>query len=230
VPFVLLWSNLGQVALPFSIALTVAAVLALPLRRAAERSGLPRGRERCVGCVAEPGLLRQGYCVERCAVNRGPGLPMVLFVATATLALFALFDPAGFARAVLPFDLTGPGIAATVAAMLIGANAGAALLLAAFFLQDLPVHRKLFLEGSLAAALFGLILPTVGPGSAMGRTDLLTPLALGAVLLVGAVEVRARVGRPAFGWRAVGLAIAPLILVGAFAAVRLVEFVQLGTG
>jgi hypothetical protein len=230
VPFVLLWSNLGGVALPFLAALTLSAVFAIPLRRAAEGSGLPRARERCLGCAAERALLRRGYCTERCVVNGGPAVPLVLFVATSTFVLFALFAPAAFARAVLPFALGGPGVAQVLAGLLVGTNAAAAVLLAAFFFQDRAATRRLFVEGAVVVALLGLLLAGLAPLLRVPGATLLTPLALLAVLLFAAIERRARVGRPAFGWRSVGLAAVPLFLVALCATVRLLEFVRMATG
>ena len=229
VGLVLLWSNLGTVLLPFLAAITVASLLALPLQRAAERSGLPRARERCVHCRGEPVLLRTGHCPEACAVNRVPTLPLLLFVATTTVALFAFGDPGAFRLFVLPLGMTGPGVADLLAAGLVGANAGAAVLLAGYFLQDLPDHRLHFGEGAILLAL-GLLAASATAGGFLERwIALALPISLLAVLLALGIDWRARHGRPAFGLRALGVATAPLFLVSVFAAVRIVQILQLAT-
>ena len=227
---VLEWNNLRLVLLPFLGALTVAALLAIPLRRAAERSGMPRLREPCIGCRAEAGLLRRGYCSESCAVNGGPGLPLLVFVATATTALFALLDPADFTGFVLPFGLNGPGILDLTVGLLIGVNAAAALLLAAYFLQDRPEHRALFLRGAIVVSLGALAVTGLTTGTLSPWLALATPLALTAVILSAGVEWRARHGRPAFGLRTVGVATGPLFLVMLFALVRIVQVVEMASG
>jgi hypothetical protein len=163
-------------------------------------------------------------------VNAGPGIPLTLFVACSTFALFALLAPSAFVEFVLPFGLTGPGVEELLVGGLVGANAGAALLMAAYLLQDLPIHREGLRRGSLVVALgsLGLTgLATVGP---LRWVTLLTPLALGGLVLSAAVEWRARTGRPAFGLKAVGIATAPLFLGVLLAMVRIVQVVQLAHG
>jgi hypothetical protein len=225
---VLLWANLGQILLPALVALTVAAFLAMPLRRAAERSGLPRVREPCVGCVAESYLLEHGYCRERCAVNSASSVGVLLFVGTTSTAIFAYLDPADFVRLVLP---TSPGATAVPGLLLdlvVGSNAGAALLVGAYFSQDLPGFRRGLLEGSATVSLGLMTIGEALPGPGLHWVSLLLPLSLAAIVLGVGVEWRARHGRPAFGFRTLGLAAAPLFLLAALATIRIIQIVQIG--
>lgn len=225
---VLLWANLGEILLPTLIAVTAAAFLALPLRRAAEGSGLPRIREACVGCVAERFLLENGYCRETCAVNSAGSVGLLLFVGTAATAIFAYLDPTDFLTFVLPSSPGRPEVPALLLDVVVASNAGAALLVGAFFWQDLPVYRRGLLEGSAALAL-GLM--TVGealPGPAVRWVQLLLPLSLAAIVLGVGVEWRARHGRPAFGLRTLGLAAAPMFLLTGLAALRISQVLVTG--
>lgn len=224
---VLLWSHLGGVALPFLIALTAACLLAWGLQRVAETTGLPRLRERCIGCRAESNLLATGRCPEPCAVNDGPTLPLLVFVGSATTAVFAAADPADFRLYVLPYGLTGPGIPDLLLALLVGANALAGVLLAAFFVQDRRDHQELFARGSAILALGALVGLGLSDGPAGPWVDLAVPVALTALLLGVAIEWRARHGRPAFGLRTIGFAAAPLFLVALLATIHLVQVLQL---
>jgi hypothetical protein len=227
VGLILVWGNLAVVLLPFLASLSIASICALPLRRAAEASGLPRAREPCVDCRGERTLLKLGWCPERCAVNSGPTIPLLLFVATATTALFALIDPTDFVGFVLPLGITGSGIIGLVEAVIVGANAGSALLIAGYFYQDRPGARRSFVYGAIVVALGTMALSGFLPEPSAHWIALATPLSLAAVLLSTAVEWRARYGRPAFGLRAVGFATAPLYLVITLALIRAVQVVQL---
>ncbi len=224
---IVVWSHVIPLVAPFFASLTAAAVLALPLHRAAEDTGLPRLRERCVGCVGEPELRRTGTCPERCSVNSGPTVPLVLFVATATTAIFAFGDPAAFDGYVLPGGTYPPGVGAAVAAGLVGANAVAAVLLAAFFVQDRQRFNELFARGAALTALFGFV-AIAWPLGPLGRwVDLALPLALIALLFAAGIEWRARHGRPTFGLRTLGIAALPLFAVCALAAIRIVQILVL---
>jgi hypothetical protein len=224
------WNNLGQVALPFFVSITVAAFLALFLRKAAEQSRLPRAREPCARCRFERGLLARGDCEESCAVNTLPTLPILLFVAAASLATLAFAFPEVVKTYLIPFglyDATYPDILLT---LILVTNAGAAVALAAYFVQDLPYHRDLFNFGAAGAALVGLFLGSAGEGAVGTGAELLVPLALSALLLGLASEARARQGRPTFGLRALGLTTVPLFLVTLLALGRIVEIVRLAAG
>jgi hypothetical protein len=228
VTLVLLWANLGPLLLPAMIAITASAILAIPLRRAAERSGLPRVREPCFGCVAEGFLVRNGYCPEVCTVNSATSVGLLLFVATAATATFALLDPGDFVRRVLPFSSGSPGLSNFLLDAVVGTNAAAALLIGAYFGQDRSIDRRHWLEGSAVAALGLMTIGEALPGPALPWVDLLLPLSLGALLLGVAVEWRARHGRPAFGLRTLAVAAAPLFLLTILATIRIVQVVQTG--
>lgn len=225
---VLDWSNLDFVVLPFLLALTAAAFLALPLRRALERSRLPRAREPCVGCSAEGRLLRTGRCPEPCVVNTLGSFALALFVATTCLALFAYVDPVDLARFVDPIGWQFGPPAEALLALVVGGNAAAAVLVAAYLLQDLPVHRDGLLRGSATVSLGLMAVATLAP-PALGRwVDLLLPLSLAGIVLGVGIEWRARHGRPAFGLRSLAVALLPLFVVTGLALVRFGQIVALG--
>jgi hypothetical protein len=221
------WANLGDVALPCLVSITGAAFLATFLRRAAEQSRLPRSRERCIRCRFESQLEEFGDCQEACAVNVLPTLPLVLFVAVSALAALTFFFPATVRTYILPFDYPDPAYAAILLDVVLVATLSAALVLAAYFVQDLPYHRDLFTLGAAAAALAGLFVGTTGSGVAPTDAAILVPIALTAVLLGLAAEARARRGRPAFGLRSLGAATAPLFLVTVLAFGRIAEVLAL---
>lgn len=221
------WGNLGRVALPFFLSITIGAVLALFLRRAADQSLLPRARERCVRCRYEDGQIARGRCDEACAVNAMPTLPLVLFVAVSSLAALTFLYPGVVRTYVLPFEFSTPGMPDILLDLVLVTNVAAAVALAAFFVQDLPYHRDLFNLGAVVTALAGLVAATTVPGAWAGDVAAAVPVALAALLLGTAAELRARRGRPAYGLRALGAATAPLFLVTILALGRIVEIVQL---
>jgi hypothetical protein len=225
---VLLWANLGEVLLPALVAVTVAAFLAMSLRRVADHSGLPRIREACVGCVAERSLLEQGFCRERCAINSAAPTGLLLFVGTATTAIFAYLDPSAFLRLVLPATPGQPALVGELLDLVVGTNAGAALLVAAFFWQDIPAYRHGLLEGSAALALGLMTVGQAMPGAAARWVSLMLPLSLAAIVLGVGIEWRARHGRPTFGLRTLGLAAAPLFLLTALAGMRIAQVLTTG--
>ncbi|HTT26729.1 MAG TPA: hypothetical protein VMH90_07210 [Thermoplasmata archaeon] len=227
---VLEWANLGEILLPVLIAVTTAAFLALPLRRAAEQSGLPRIREPCRGCAAEPFLLERGYCREVCTVNSAAPVGLLLFVGTATTAIFAYLDPADFLRLVLPATPGMPAGATLLLDTVVASNAAASLLVGAFFGQDLPAYRRGLLEGSAALALGLMTVGEAMPTPAFRWVELLLPLSLSAVVLGVAVEWRARYGRPAFGLRTLAVAALPMFLVSVLASARIVQILIVGLG
>lgn len=221
------WANLGEVALPCLVSITGAAFLATFLRHAAEQSRLPRRRERCVRCRFESELMESGECQEACAVNALPTLPLVLFVAVSTLGALTYFFPDTVRTYILPFDSPDPAYAAILLDVVLVATLSAALVLAAYFVQDLPYHRDLFTLGGVAAALVGLTLGTMGGGLWPSEGAVLVPVGLTAVLLGLAAESRARRGRPAFGLRSLGAATSPLFLVTFLAFGRIAEVLAL---
>ncbi|MCI4369149.1 MAG: hypothetical protein L3K09_06275 [Thermoplasmata archaeon] len=224
------WGNLGSVALPFFIALTGSAVLALLLRNASDVSGLPRSRERCVGCRFESALVRDGLCRQTCTVNELPTLPIVLFLSTGTVAILCLFFPQVMIAFVLPFAIGSRATPQILLALLGVANTGACALIAGYFVQDLPKHRELFGFIAVFGTLLGLLVGFTVPGPVGLWARSLTPLALGLTLLFSAVEHRARMGRPTFGLRALGASVVPLFLVFLLATVRMAEIFHYAYG
>jgi hypothetical protein len=221
------WGNLGQVALPCFVSITIAAFLALFLRQASDQSRMPRSRERCVDCRFESELIADRRCEQACSVNTMPTLPLVLFVAVASLAALTFLFPDVVRTYLLPFEFSTPAYPDVLLGLILVTNVGAAIALAAFFVQDLPYHRDLFNFGASAAALLGLLVGTSASGNLRADGQLLVPVALVALLLGLGAEARARRGRPAFGLRSLGAATAPLFLVTILALGRIVEVIQL---
>ena len=227
---VLVWANLDPLVLPFLVALTTAACLALPLRTAAERSGLPTARERCIGCRAEAVLLASGRCPERCTVNELGAVGRATFVATAAVAVFAGLAPSSLAGFAFPLgDGSGPA-AAVLLALVIGGNAAAAALIAVFFLQDLPEHRTALLTVGASAALAAMTVGRAVAGPVARVAALVLPITLVVLVLGLGAEWRARHDRPAFGLRSLGLATAPLFGLAVLAAIRVGQILALAHG
>jgi hypothetical protein len=217
------WGNLGSVAFPFLLAITVSGILALALRRAAIRSGLPRAREPCARCRFEKGLLKRGTCERQCAVNDLPSLPLLLFIACTTFAILAAFYPSIVLTYVLPFTNPASGIPEVLLGVMLVASATASIAIAAYFAQDLPGHRELLIRGAVAGTLVGVLLSVLGNDMAGQVGAVLAPLSLGVLVIGLALEWRARLGRPALGLRAIGAAAIPLFLIAIMASVRIGE-------
>ncbi|MCI4350247.1 MAG: hypothetical protein L3K15_01865 [Thermoplasmata archaeon] len=217
------WGNLGVVALPFLTCLSVSGLLGIGLYRVAAASGVPHRRERCVRCRFVESLRRSGTCHEVCAVNHFPQLPAVLFVATGTFSLLLLFFPTITYEYVLPFQVSPPDLGGILLGLLAAANLGGSIVLAAYLLQDRAASRELFNRVSAGGALIGIVLGVAGPPPLRMAAVVLTPVALGSLLVGLGLEYRARSGRPAVGMRTVGAATLPLFLILLTASARLVE-------
>lgn len=225
-PLLLDWANLWSVALPFFICISVAAIFTVFLWRAAWKSGLPHRREPCATCYFEDKLIRQGTCRESCAVNVLPTLPLLLFLFTCSFALFFIFFPSLVLQYLLPGTGSSPGsvnpqlLDASIA-LVAGANGGAAVLLAGYFVQDKAWHREFFFRISAAGTISGIVLGLVVPGPIGTYAIDATPFALGAVLLGAGLEHRAIAGRPVLGMKALGASTVPLFLVAVVVMFRI---------
>jgi hypothetical protein len=217
------WGNLALVALPFLTCLGVSGLVGIGLFRVAAESGVPHRRERCLRCRFVESLRRSGTCHEVCAVNHFPQLPAVLFVATATFALLFVFFPKLTYEFVLPFQVSPPDLADILLGLLAAANLGGSIVLAAYLLQDRAASRELFNRVSAAGGIVGIALGVAGPLPLRGAAVVLTPVALGCLLVGLGMEYRARLGRPAIGLKTVGAATLPLFLILLTATARLVE-------
>jgi hypothetical protein len=217
------WANLGLVALPFLTCLGVSGLIAIGLYRVAADSGVPHRRERCLRCQFVETLRRSGTCHEACAVNHLPQLPAILFVATGTFSLLFLFFPKVAYEFVLPFELTPPTLGGILLGLLVAANLGGSVVLAAYMLQDRASTREMFNRVTALGALLGVLVGVAGPEPLRGAAIVLTPVALAALLFGLGLEYRARTGRPSVGLRSVGAATVPLFLMLLVATARLVE-------
>lgn len=217
------WYNLHTVALPFLLSVTAAGGLALILRRAAERSGLPRARETCTKCRHEGQLLQEGFCVQSCAVNALPTLPLALFVASTTFAILAGLFPDTVLTYVVPFSTVNADLPEALRFLLLVTCAAASLSIVGYFAQDLAVHRAVFEEAAIVVAVTGLFLGVTAGGTLGEDAAFLAPIALTALVLSVAMRRRAKVARPVFGLRAIAFATAPLFLLALLATLRILE-------
>lgn len=222
-PLELLWQNLWTLALPFFICISTAAFFTVLLWRVAWKSGLPHRREPCATCVFEPGLLTRGTCREVCAVNVIPTLPLLLFLFTASFALLFLFFPSLVFSYLFPGDVSGNWANAAFV-VVAGSNAGAAILLTGYFVQDKAWHRELFFRVAVAGSLVAIVTGLVAPAWLGSFAETLVPVGLVSVLLSASLEHRAQWGRPVLGMRALGMSTLPLFLV-AFVAMARILFV-----
>ena len=220
------WYNLHTVALPFLISVTAAAGMALLLRRASERSGLPRAREPCTQCRNEPQLLQEGFCVQPCAVNALPTLPLALFVTSTTFAILAGLFPDTVLTYVVPFSTVNPDLPETLRFLLLVTCAAASLSIVGYFAQDLPSHRAAFEEAAVVVAVAGLFVGVTFGGTIGQDVAFVVPVALAALMISVAMSRRAKVSRPVFGLRALAFATAPLFLLAILATLRILEILS----
>jgi hypothetical protein len=220
------WLNLWVVGLPFLTCACASGALAVLLYRTALASGLPHRRDTCARCVFESALRRTGTCAQACAVNAIPTLPLVLFSFTSTFALLFLFYPSLALEYVLPSVPAPSPLAQIVRDLLVATNVGASVVLAGYFVQDTARSRELFSRTAAAGALAGLVAGSTLPGAWGATAALLTPVALLVLLIALALEHRAVRGEPTLGLRAIGLATAPLFLIGIAALARIAQIVS----
>lgn len=234
-------NNLWVLALPALICACISAIFTLMLWRAAWKSGLPHRREPCVTCVFEADLIRKGTCTENCAINSLPTLPLMLFFISSGLTLMCVFFPTIVTQYVIPFNLSPASLGPMILVGIGAANGGAAVLLAAYFVQDKAWHRELFIRGATAATIVGLIaastlaaldrIPSVAAGypwlSAIGaEADWLTPLGLFAIIMAMALEHRARLERPVLGLRSLGMTTVPMFFMVVVGLARMLEILS----
>lgn len=232
-------NNLWLLALPALICACLSAIFTLLLWRAAWVSGLPHRREPCVTCVFEADLLRKGTCTENCAINSIPTLPLMLFFITSGLTMMCVFFPSLVSTYVIPFNLAPPLLPTLLLVTLGATNGGAAVLLATYFVQDRAWHRELFFRGAAAMTLIGLIAASTLAGlgkagwitsswlqTAAVEAEWLTPLGLFAIIVVVAMEHRARLERPVMGLRGLGLTTAPIFLIVVIGLARMLEILS----
>jgi len=219
------WANLGNVAVPFLVSTTVAALLTLGLWYLARRSGLPRAREPCATCVNERELLRTGHCSDRaCAVNSLPLLPLSLFACSAMVAVLSVGWPGTMTTYILPSGLRPGSFSIVLLYLVLIASAGSSLAIAAYFLQDQRLTRHGFLLAAGGTGVFAVFLALLAGPVGLVASGLST-LALTAVLIAMGIEHRARLGRPLLGLRSVGVAALPLFLVTFLASIRIFQIV-----
>jgi hypothetical protein len=212
------WANLWAVALPLSLALTVSAVLGFLLTRSVGRSRGP-GDEPDEGSPANE-------LAPPPRVALPITLPLVIFVATATFAVFAYGFPGLLLRYVLPFNLGSSQVPSVLLSLLFIVNLGAALALAIYLVQGVPRARDGLARGAAGAALAGVVAGGV-PGAIGAAARTATPIVLAALVLLLATEHRARLGGALFGIRTVGLSTFPLFFVSGLALARIAEVLQL---
>lgn len=212
------WGNLWAVALPLSMALTVSAFLGYLLARGAEREFT----ETDAGDGSASPTLREPEATRPPSAT----IALVIFVATATFAVFSYAFPSLLLRYVLPFNLGSGQLPSILLGVVFIVNLGAALALAIYLVQDVALYRDWLARGTAVAALAGTVAGgSAGPFAAAARTA--TPVALAALVLALATEHRARLGGVLFGTRTVGLSTFPLFFVSGLALARIVEVVRI---
>ncbi len=216
------WGNVGAVALPVLTSLCIGAILTTLLWRASWRSALPHRRESCIGCIHEDRLSRRLTCEEDCSVNTLPGVPLGIFLATSSLAVFSLFYPSLVVQFVLPAPGQAPaGLTNVLLWTVVASTVTSSLVLTAYFVQDTALHREILTRVSVVGALTGILAGSDPAFGFQGEAQVLTPVALLALVFGLALEERSRLQRPVFGLRALALSLLPLFLLTVIALARI---------